>query len=437
MDSFRNLSAHFLVCLEVILILILNATLFSLNNHMKYLDLYHYSTLIYAAMFILAMGITVFAIPSIIFVAKKKKLLDKPDHRKKHLNVTPNLGGIALFSAFVFVNCIFHVDSYFEGWCYILAGAFLLFVTGLKDDLVSIDPYKKFIAQIIAAVIVVYLAGIRLTNLEGFLGIHQLPYLISFAISVIGITFVTNAFNLIDGVDGLAGGLSLLLFAFLGFMFAWSNHIGFAMICFTIAGAVIGFLKFNIAPAKIFMGDTGSLIIGFLASVLSIAFVTRVGIKSNTGFLSQLSPESGNISIALAAIIVPVYDTFRVFTTRILRGYSPFRPDRTHVHHVLLDIGLTSTQVTATLFSVTAIFIALAIGLCYLQVGATIAIFSIIAIASILMYTAIKIRNKKLAEKERKSIQENERRTLQTPDEYISNVLNNAPNTVYEDKVFS
>lgn len=404
---------------------------------MKYLNLYHYSALIYTGMFILAMGITVFAIPSIIFVAKKKKLLDKPDHRKKHLIVTPNLGGIALFSAFVFVNCIFNVEAHFGGWCYILAGAFLLFVTGLKDDLVSIDPYKKFIAQIIAAVIVVYLADIRLTNLEGFLGIHELPYLISFVISVIGITFVTNAFNLIDGVDGLAGGLSLLLFSFLGIMFAWSNNVGLAMICFTIAGAIVGFLKFNIAPAKIFMGDTGSLIIGFLASILSIAFVTKVGINTTTGFLSQLSSENGNIVIALAAIIVPVYDTFRVFTTRILRGYSPFRPDRTHVHHVLLDIGLSSTQVSATLFSVTAAFIAFAIGLCYLQVGATIAIFSIVFLASTLMYTAIKIRNKILAEKERKSIQENEKRKLQTPDEYITNVLSNAPNSVYEDKVFS
>ncbi len=271
---------------------------------MKYLDLSHYSTLIYAAMFILAMGITVFAIPSIISVAKKKDLLDIPDYRKKHLIVTPNLGGIALFSAFVFVNCIFNVGAHFGGWGYILAGSFLLFVTGLKDDLVSIDPYKKFIAQIVAAIIVVYLADIRLTNLEGFLGIHELPYLISFVLSVIGITFVTNAFNLIDGVDGLAGGLSLLLFLFLGVMFAWNSNTGLAMISFTIAGAIFGFLRYNIAPAKIFMGDTGSLIIGFLASVLSIAFVSRVGVNPTTGFLSRLSPENGNISIALAAIIV-------------------------------------------------------------------------------------------------------------------------------------
>ncbi|MGF7230840.1 MraY family glycosyltransferase, partial [Arachidicoccus sp.] len=341
---------------------------------MRYLDLNHYSTVVYGAMFILAMSISVFAIPSIIFVAKKKKLLDKPDYRKKHLNVTPNLGGIALFSAFAFVACIFNVGSYFAGWCYILAGAFLLFVTGLKDDLVSIDPYKKFVAQIIAAIIVVYIADIRLSNLDGIFGIHELPYLISFVLSVIGITFVTNAFNLIDGVDGLAGGLSLLLFSFLGSMFAWNNDIGLAMICFTISGAIVGFLKYNIAPAKIFMGDTGSLIIGFLASVLSIAFVNKIGSNTSTGFLSRLSQQNGNISIALAAIIVPVYDTFRVFTTRILRGYSPFRPDRTHVHHVLLDLGLTSTQVSATLFSITAAFIAFAIGLCYWQVDPTISI---------------------------------------------------------------
>lgn len=397
---------------------------------MKYLDLSHYSTLIYAAMFILAMGITVFAIPSIISVAKKKDLLDIPDHRKKHLIVTPNLGGIALFSVFVFVNCIFNVGAHFGGWSYILAGSFLLFITGLKDDLVSIDPYKKFIAQIVAAIIVVYLADIRLSNLEGFLGIHELPYPISFVISVIGITFVTNAFNLIDGVDGLAGGLSLLLFSFLGVMFAWNSNTGLAMISFTIAGAIFGFLRYNIAPAKIFMGDTGSLIIGFLAAVLSIAFVSKTSIHSSTGFLSRLSPENGNISIALAAIIVPVYDTFRVFTTRILHGYSPFRPDRTHVHHVLQDIGLTSTQVSVTLFGITAAFMTFSIGLCYLQVGATIAIFFFAFLASTLMYVAIKIRNKKLAEKERKSIQEGEGSTLQSPDAYISNALNGTPDVL-------
>ena len=395
---------------------------------MKYFDLSQSVVYIYIAMFLLAMGITIFSIPNIIFVAKKKRLLDKPDHRKKHVNVTPNLGGIGIFSAFIFVACIFNVGFYFTGWNCILGASFLLFVTGLKDDLVAIDPYKKFLAQLVAAIIVVYLAGIRLENLQGFLGIHELPYLLSFLLSVVGITFVTNAFNLIDGVDGLAGSLSMLLFTFLGVLFAVNKNIGSAMLCFSIAGAVAGFLRYNIAPAKIFMGDTGSLILGFLASVMAISFVSKMSLLPASSPLSTLfKGGNGSIAIALAAIIVPVYDTFRVFTTRILRGFSPFHADRTHVHHVLLDIGLNATQVAGTLVGVTAFFISVAIGMVALGLNVTLAIFTMLVIATGLLYLAIKIRNKKLEQTKvaqlAKDNAKKEKLQKVSLDEYLSSTL--------------
>jgi len=405
---------------------------------MKYFDLSQSVVYIYIAMFLLAMGITIFSIPNIIFVAKKKRLLDKPDHRKKHVNVTPNLGGIGIFSAFIFVSCIFNVGFYFTGWNCILGASFLLFVTGLKDDLVAIDPYKKFLAQLVAAIIVVYLAGIRLENLQGFLGIHELPYLLSFLLSVIGITFVTNAFNLIDGVDGLAGSLSMLLFTFLGVLFAVNKNIGSAMLCFSIAGAVAGFLRYNIAPAKIFMGDTGSLILGFLASVMAISFVSKMSLLPATSPLSGLfKGGNGSIVIALAAIIVPVYDTFRVFTTRILRGFSPFHADRTHVHHVLLDIGLNATQVAGTLVGVTAFFIAAATCMVSVGLNVTLAIFIILVIATGLLYLAVKIRNKKLEQvkmaqlaKENAKIEKLQKVSL---DEYLSSTLSKTEQDYHDD----
>lgn len=181
---------------------------------MLHLDIKDYAMWIYLGMFLLASAITLYAIPSIILVSKKKRLLDKPDHRKKHKNVTPNLGGVAIFSAFVFVVCLFNIGNYLSAWEYILGSTFLLFVTGLKDDLVALDPYKKFGAQFIAALIIVLLADIRLNGLHGFFGIQEYPYILSIVLSVIGVAFVTNAFNLIDGVDGLAGGISLLIFSF-------------------------------------------------------------------------------------------------------------------------------------------------------------------------------------------------------------------------------
>ncbi|UAY54260.1 MraY family glycosyltransferase [Arachidicoccus terrestris] len=406
---------------------------------MKYFDLSQSVVYIYIAMFLLAMGITIFSIPNIIFVAKKKRLLDKPDHRKKHVNVTPNLGGIGIFSAFIFVASIFNVGFYFTGWNCILGASFLLFVTGLKDDLVAIDPYKKFLAQLVAAIIVVYLAGIRLENLQGFLGIYELPYLVSFLLSVVGITFVTNAFNLIDGVDGLAGSLSMLLFTFLGVLFAINKNIGSAMLCFTIAGAVAGFLRYNIAPAKIFMGDTGSLILGFLASVMAISFVSKMSLLPASSPLSGLfAGGKGGIVIALAAIIVPVYDTFRVFTTRILRGFSPFHADRTHVHHVLLDIGLNATQVAGTLVGVTAFLIATAVGMVALGWNVSIAILVLVVCATLLLYLAVKVRNQKL-EKIRlaglaKENAKKEKLQKVSLDDYLSSTLTKPEENYHDDQ---
>lgn len=406
---------------------------------MKYFDLSQPVLYIYIAMFLLAMGITIFSIPNIIFVAKKKRLLDKPDHRKKHTNVTPNLGGIGIFAAFIFVASIFNVGYYFTGWNCILGASFLLFVTGLKDDLVAIDPYKKFLVQIVAAIIVVYLADIRLTDLQGLLGIHQLPYIVSFLLSVVGITFVTNAFNLIDGVDGLAGSLSFLLFTFLGVVFAVNGNIGSAMLCFAIAGAVTGFLRYNIAPARIFMGDTGSLVLGFLASVMAISFVSKMHqIPADSPFVGWFVNGYGGITVALAAIIVPVYDTFRVFTTRILRGFSPFHADRTHVHHVLLDIGLNATQVAATLVGITAAFIGGAFFMVRMNLNTNWAILIILAAATGLMYLAVKIRNRKLAEKKLGDLvaDKNKTETMQqvSLDEYLTSTLKKSEQNYRDDK---
>lgn len=397
-------------------------------------DIKEYSVWIYLGMFLLAMAITLYAIPSVILVSKKKRLLDKPDHRKKHKNVTPNLGGIAIFSAFAFVACLFNIGEYLTTWGYILGGAFLLFVTGLKDDLVTIDPYKKFGAQFMAALIIVFLADVRLDSLHGFLGINHLPYIISFVLSIIGTTFVTNAFNLIDGVDGLAGSMSFLICSFYGIVFGLDHDYGFAMASFALAGTIVGFLRYNINPAKIFMGDTGSLILGFMIAVLSIAFVARVNAHSENSFISNLFGSDVSLSVALAAIIVPVYDTFRVFTLRILKGFSPFHPDRTHVHHVLLDSGFTPNQVSLTLFGTTLLFICLSLVMAAFQLGNTIAIGVIVLTASVLIYFATRMRNRRVAaRKAHRKQQEEAKMKSVSPEEYIKSMLNKSAKEIFEE----
>lgn len=348
---------------------------------------------IYAAAFLTALFIVWQSIPSVIYVTKRKRLLDKPTGRKKHATVTPNLAGVAIFAAFAFVCSLFQVGRFLPEWNFVFAGAFLLFVTGLKDDLVPMSAYKKFLAQFGASFIVVVLADLRIDNLHGFLGIYELPYVLSAILTFLIITFVTNAYNLIDGVDGLAGTQSIIGFLFLGlyYIFLGGNY-GLVMICFCMAGAILGFLKYNFftSPARIFMGDTGSLQLGYLLSIVSIALIDKY---ENHPELSV----SGGLGIAVAVLFIPAFDTLRVFTTRILKGHSPFLPDRTHIHHILLDLGFTGKKLVNTLAVVNILIIIFA----YLlkDYNPTYTILGLLLIAIIIMLFTIKAKNKYLGQK--------------------------------------
>ena len=295
-------------------------------------------------------GISLFSIPNIIYIAKRKRLFDRPDnHRKLHTRIVPNLGGIGIFFAF-FITVSLFIKSDFTTWNYIASACLILFITGLKDDLVSISSSKKFIAQAAAATITVVFAGVRLHSLGGLFWAHELPVWISIPFSIIGCMFVTNAFNLIDGIDGLAGTVGVYIAGMLGLFLAAYGDVSAAILAFSLCGAIIGFLKSNLPPAKIFMGDTGSLLIGFVIAILSILTINAY---HSGGIIGNLIISAhGIVIVTLAVIFLPVFDTFRVFSMRILRGHSPFRADRTHLHHYLLDIGLSHGQtVTALLFA--------------------------------------------------------------------------------------
>ncbi|MBS1947033.1 MAG: undecaprenyl/decaprenyl-phosphate alpha-N-acetylglucosaminyl 1-phosphate transferase [Bacteroidetes bacterium] len=337
---------------------------------------------------VIAFTITFLAIPVIINVAEMKKLYDVPDGDRKihHAPITP-LGGIAVFAGFAF-GCLLtiHFEQSFE-FQYFIAAALIIFFLGLKDDILIISAIKKFIGQVLAAFMIIYYGGIQIKSMHGFLGIYQLPEMFSLLLTYFAVIVIINSFNLIDGVDGLAGSLGLMALTIFGFYFYSVNMISYSILAFSLAGSLLAFLIFNFQPAKIFMGDTGSLLIGAVCAILSIKFISAAG--STDAFNSS----SAAPAIAFTVLMIPLLDTLRVFAIRIFYRRSPFSPDRNHIHHILLDRGFSHRSITILLVSINLALVALVY---YARtLGCTILIFSVIAIffAIIGLLHTIKIKH--------------------------------------------
>ena len=295
--------------------------------------------------------ITFLAIPVIITVAERKKLFDIPDQRKVHQTPIPSLGGLRIFAGFM-IACLlavqFQTASEFQ---YFLAAAVVIFFLGLKDDILVISPVKKFIGQVLAAFLIINKGGIQIKSMHGFLGIYDLPETFSLLLTYFTVIVIINSFNLIDGIDGLAGSLGLMATLTFGVYFLQVNMVAYSVMSFSLAGSLIAFLIFNFQPAKVFMGDTGSMLIGLVASVLVIKFI-NVAEVVNVNFPIIASP-----AIGFAILMIPLLDTLRVFGIRIIHRRSPFSPDRNHVHHLLLDKGLSHRAITMILVSVNVLCI--------------------------------------------------------------------------------
>lgn len=298
--------------------------------------------------------ITFFAIPIIIRVAEQKKLYDLPDERKVHTKPIPSLGGVGIFVGFLLASLLTISIPVYPEFQYYVAALIVIFFLGLKDDLIVLSPTKKFIGQVIAASILIHLGGVRITSMHGIFGINELPLGFSIAITYLTMIVVINSFNLIDGVDGLAGSLGLLTMMIFGIYFFNINMLAYSVFAFAMVGSLAAFLIFNNNPARVFMGDSGSLIIGLVNAIMVIKFIGYAD-SANVVF-----PLGSSVAIGMAILIVPLLDTLRVFSIRIFRGRSPFSPDRNHVHHLLLDRGMNHSSVTLCCVTVNVIFIALA-----------------------------------------------------------------------------
>ncbi len=286
-------------------------------------------------------------------------MFDDPiEERKIHNVKIPNLGGIGIYGAVLLVSSVFPHYVPISQLGYIFAASIILFGLGITDDLVGVKPDKKILGQLTATLIITVLADLRITGFYGFLGVYELPYYASLFFSSMFILLIINAFNLIDGVNWLAGSIGLLCTTGLAFFFYRLNQPGLVVVSISMAGALTGFLYFNKTPAKIFMGDTGSLFLGFVIALLAIRFteVNKIELLNGKDASFHSAP-----AIIFSLLIIPIFDTLRIFTVRIIEKKSPFSADRNHIHHRLLDLNFSHLQTTAILVTVTIILVAISL----------------------------------------------------------------------------
>ncbi len=314
-----------------------------------------YQDLIYLAATLTAFAITYFSIPAIIRLSLVKKLYDRPDERKQHAQRISPLGGIAIFGGLILSFIFFTAHLANSTLNSVLVALIILFITGVKDDLYPLVPYKKMVGQVLAIAVVAIQGDVRLVQLYGLFGIYELPYWGSLALSFIFFLGIINSFNFIDGVNGLSSLTGILVSGVYASLFYALDKALFLTLCLCIIGAQSAFLRYNLVRAKIFMGDTGSMILGFFAALLSIYFL-----QANALIDDQILEHIDAMLFAFAILLLPIVDTARVVFIRVfIKRVSPLKADRNHLHHVLLDIGLNHLQTTLWLVGINALLIAL------------------------------------------------------------------------------
>ncbi|WP_300285759.1 glycosyltransferase family 4 protein [uncultured Alistipes sp.] len=349
------------------------------------------------------------AIPNIILISKKKKLFDELSSRKSHKGNVPRLGGVAFFPSFLFsVSLMLGLRYYygyeisavplqidaFKEFFFLISGGTLLFFVGMTDDLTGLSYKMKFAAQIVVAVLLIF-CGVGIENLGGLFGLYHIPVIWGNLLTLMVVVLLVNAYNLIDGIDGLCSGLTLLALGTLGGWFCWSHLYVYGMIAMGMAGVVSVFFFYNVLGRrmKIFMGDTGSLMLGFLIAYLGLKFYN---LNINTDMFNiQSAP-----AVLLGIVFIPAFDTCRVFCVRIAKGLSPFYPDRRHIHHKMLELGLSHFQGTMVIILLQAGFIALNVLLKNLNINV---LFALNIVLGVVLIGCIDLLAHRLGRKEAKA----------------------------------
>jgi len=318
--------------------------------------------------------------PFVLKFAKKKNLVVRPNKRTSHNGIVPNIGGLDIFCSLLLIFILLLIFNrlllpFFFGFC-------LMFVIGFIDDRLVLSAIWKILGETLCAFFLIIWADIRISSLYGVFGIYELPLWASYIISYLVFILIVNALNLIDGIDGLASGLGILYSLFFGIWFYLVGENYHALFCFACVGSLLIFFLYNVfgkSNRKIFMGDSGSLVLGYLVTFFVIKFLEINAKSQNLDiFYFPAAPAA-----VFCLLFVPLFDIFRVALTRIKKGISPFTPDKNHVHHLLLRLGLAHRQVTFVLLGVTLMFTALAV------FGKNLNIYVIFAMALLIGYLLI------------------------------------------------
>jgi UDP-GlcNAc:undecaprenyl-phosphate/decaprenyl-phosphate GlcNAc-1-phosphate transferase len=305
---------------------------------------------------ITAFVVSVFIFPILIKYSHKKKIWDEPSHRRINKRVIPSIGGVAIFFGFATSTLIWVDVLKWHDFKVILGILFITFILGLCDDLVHIKPSVKLLGQTIAGSLAFFLLDIRLSSFYGLMDGSFNP-LVSYFITIFTIIILTNSFNLIDGIDGLAGTFASVALLFFGSWFLLVGDVNYSILCFSLAGAIVAFLIFNWEPSRILMGDTGALLIGMMLSITVIGFINR-----NSSLPSDADYKfNAPIAVSICVMIISIVDTVRVIIIRVSKGMSPLVADKRHIHHALVRVGLRHKQCVLLLAGIHLTFIAAAL----------------------------------------------------------------------------
>ena len=273
-------------------------------------------------------------IPRIISIVRTKNLMDKPNQRSSHKEKTPTMGGVAFFASLLSSLYFLQVyDSHKLGLSLVI-GLLILFYIGIKDDLVGVSPRTKIIGQMLSFIFVMDSNELSITSLNGFLGFYELPLWLSYFLGIFIIISIVNAYNLIDGINGSASMVGIMIFSIFSYIFYQTKDYYFVLLSISSIGCLAAFLRYNISKKNsIFMGDTGSLLIGFVIGVCTLRFLNLP--------IERLSMANINyynkFVLVFIILYIPFVDTMRVFLIRILKHRSPFFADRNHIHHIMID----------------------------------------------------------------------------------------------------
>ena len=317
--------------------------------------------------FLIAVVLARIIIPRILIISLRKRLFDTPDARKVHKRPVSRLGGVSFFPVILFTGTFLIGICYMTRWVslvdiarhwvqilFMCTGLTLLFIVGIADDLIGVRYRQKFLVQIFAAAMFP-LAGLYVNDFYGMFGIYSISVYIGVPLSILLVVFITNAINLIDGIDGLASGLSIVALFVYGNLFIYNGLWLYSLLAFTTIGVLLPFFYYNVfgqaeRGKKIFMGDTGSLTLGFILSFLTIKYTMNQYVMMNFNY-------NGAILVAFSVLLVPCLDVIRVVIRRVRNGKSPFEPDKNHIHHKFIALRMSQHQALCFILSIAWLFI--------------------------------------------------------------------------------